>query len=192
MPRSSAGNTKSRILEAAYRLFYRRGYGRVGVDEIAAAAGITKRTLYYHYPSKDDLIGDVLRHQHGLALARVVKDGQGAGGSAESLLSRRFADFRKWCASRGWTGSGFSRLAMELADLPGHPARRMARRHKLQVETWLAEALARSGEPDARTRAREISLLTEGAMVMVLITGDRSYVDIAERMARRLERGSAG
>src|SRR5215510_4643986 len=50
MPRSAAA-TRARILETAYELFYRQGFARVGVDRIAASAGITKRTLYAHFES---------------------------------------------------------------------------------------------------------------------------------------------
>jgi hypothetical protein len=43
MPRS-AEQTQLLVLDAAYELFYRKGFGRVSVDEIAACAGFTKRT----------------------------------------------------------------------------------------------------------------------------------------------------
>src|SRR5882672_8474099 len=45
-----------RILETADRLFYGQGIRAVGVDTVAAEAGISKRTLYNHFPSKDALI----------------------------------------------------------------------------------------------------------------------------------------
>jgi AcrR family transcriptional regulator len=59
MPRS-AERTRRQILDAAYELFYRKGFSRVGVDEVAAFAGLTKRTFYYHFTSKDELLGSVL------------------------------------------------------------------------------------------------------------------------------------
>ena len=45
-----------RILAAADRLFYHHGIRAVGVDAVAAKAGVSKRTLYNYYASKDDLI----------------------------------------------------------------------------------------------------------------------------------------
>ena len=68
MPRSSE-QTRQRILDAAYALFRRSGYARVSMDGIAAAARVTKRTLYYHFESKDLLLATVLDVQHRLALA---------------------------------------------------------------------------------------------------------------------------
>jgi AcrR family transcriptional regulator len=183
MARKTAGATKERILEAAYKLFYRKGFGRVAIDDIAEQAGVTKRTLYYHYKSKDDLLADVLDHQHVLALERIAKNGQEHASNACDILSSRFEGLSRWAASRGWTGSGFTRTAMELADLPGHPARRIAHRHKVELEDWLQALLAEAGSSAPQERARECSILLEGAMVMMLITGDRSYADVACRMA---------
>ena len=54
---------QQRILETADRLFYRDGIRAVGVDTVAAEIGISKRTLYNHYPSKDDLIAAYLRRR---------------------------------------------------------------------------------------------------------------------------------
>ena len=51
---------KERILETADRLFYSRGIRAVGVDTIAAEIGISKRTLYNHFSSKDELIAAYL------------------------------------------------------------------------------------------------------------------------------------
>ena len=47
---------RERILETADRLFYGQGIRAVGVDTVAAEIGISKRTLYNYFPSKDELI----------------------------------------------------------------------------------------------------------------------------------------
>src|SRR5437763_15840188 len=51
---------KERILETADRLFYLQGIRAIGVDTIAVEIGISKRTLYNHFPSKDALISAYL------------------------------------------------------------------------------------------------------------------------------------
>jgi AcrR family transcriptional regulator len=53
---SNPTSTRERILETVDRLFYRHGLQAVGVDAIASELGISKKTLYRHFPSKDDLI----------------------------------------------------------------------------------------------------------------------------------------
>ena len=59
-PMSEKPTMKERILETADKLFYSRGIRAVGVDTIAAEIGISKRTLYNHFPSKDALISAYL------------------------------------------------------------------------------------------------------------------------------------
>ena len=49
------------ILDAARRLFSRRGFQDVGIDEIAAEAGLAKATVYQYFPSKQDIYLEALR-----------------------------------------------------------------------------------------------------------------------------------
>ena len=53
-------DTRERIIAAASKLFYSDGIRGVSVDAVAAKAGLTKRTLYYHFRSKDDLVAAYL------------------------------------------------------------------------------------------------------------------------------------
>lgn len=175
--------TRQRILDAAYVLFRGRGYARVSIDEIAEAAGTTKRTLYSHFDSKDSLLACVLEDQREMASAAFQTFGSQLVGTPECIVRAFFDELLKWSSKPKWPGSGFTRLAMELADLPGHPARRIASRHKHHLETHLAEALARAGVQDAAGLACKIWILSEGAMVLMLIHGDRSYCKAAEDAA---------
>lgn len=185
MPRSRT-NTRACILDAAYGLFRRSGYSRVSMDEIAAAAGVTKRTLYYHFQSKDHLLAAVLETQHALALAAFKTFGERLSGSPNAIIDGLFGQLAVWADRPRWTGSGFTRLVVELADLPGHPARAIARRHKAILEAQLAELLARAGVARAKEVAREIWLLSEGAISLMLVHGDRGYAAAAARAARKL------
>jgi len=185
MPRDS-GATRKRIREAAYRLFRRQGYSRVTMDEIAAAARLTKRTLYHHFDSKDQLLADVLEAQHDLALQAFQTFGEKLSGSAEAIVTGMFRELAVWADKPRWAGSGFTRLVIELADLPGHPARKIARRHKAQLEKCLADLLARSGVVQAKDLARAVWLLSEGAISLILVHGDKGYTDAASTAARLL------
>jgi len=187
MPRSAA-TTRRRIIDAAYELFYRKGFARVGVDAIAAQAGITKRTLYAHFDSKDQLLAAVLDRQHDLALERIRTWSARLSGNADAMLASLFADLAGWAARPRWSGAGFTRLVMELADLPGHPARAIARRHKAAIESWLADELSRRRVRNAALRARQIMLLLEGCQVLMLIQGDKRYAEAAAQAAVRIVR----
>lgn len=185
MPRSGK-QTRERILDGAYRQFRQKGYSRVSMDEIAAATKVTKRTLYYHFESKDALLAAVLEAQHELALVAFSTFGERLSGSPHRIVEALFRDLAVWADTPRWAGSGFTRLVIELADLPGHPARRIARRHKALLEAHFVEVLRRAGVAQASRRGREIWLLSEGAISLMLVHGDRRYAFAAEVAAKKL------
>jgi AcrR family transcriptional regulator len=55
-----AGNTRSRVVDAALDLFGTRGVDAVSLDEIAREVGVRKQTVLYWFPSKDELVDAVL------------------------------------------------------------------------------------------------------------------------------------
>ena len=74
--------------------------------------------------------------------------------------------------------------------MPGHPARTIARRHKAMLEAHLAALFVRAGVEQAQERAREIWLLSEGAISLILVHRDRSYAAAAAEAAKKLIRYS--
>ena len=125
------------------------------------------------------------RHHQARALSAFPQQGRsdrgGAGASSELACSgssssagprRRANDrfiLRRSCgmgAKPRWSGGGFTRVVVELADQRGHPARAIARKHKAAVETWLADGLSAAEVASSRDRAREVMLLMEGAMAV--------------------------
>jgi AcrR family transcriptional regulator len=187
--------TRARIYAAAYAMFYRKGFQRTSLDDIAAKAGVTKRTLYYHVRSKDELAGAMLAHQHAFVMAEMASWLDVPGGAdardARLVTDRLFESVARWfkvaaSPKKRWTGSGFTRMAMELADLPGHPARIATRRHKAAVEAELSRRFVICGVRAAPDLARQVQMLLEGAMVLTLIHGDAGYAKLAADAARRL------
>ena len=64
--------TKQKLFEASMELIGERGAAGVTVDEIAAAAGVSKGTVYYNFGSKSDLIAQLLRHGVDILMARLL------------------------------------------------------------------------------------------------------------------------
>ena len=187
--RTKSDQTRQRIIDAAYESFWRSGFTRTSVDSIAARAGITKRTLYAYFRSKDELLAAVLQRYSELATERLQRIGERMPADRDGIVESFFEQLARWASvTPRWSGSGFTRLVVELADLPGHPARAIARRAKATTEAWLAEKLTGARVALPNDRACEIMLLLEGAMALMLIHGDRSYIDAAARAAKRLLR----
>ena len=180
--------TRRRILESAYGLFYANGFNQLTVDVVAAAAGVTKRTLYNHFNSKDALIAAVMEHQAPHARALTLEWLGDDRSSAEALIRNFFSGLRRWAAAPDWRGSGFTRVAMELAWAPGHPARRAAATHKKIMQEELATALAAADAPEPEALAASLTLLSEGANALRLIHGDDGWYDVAETAAIAVRR----
>ncbi len=62
---------QERIMEAAREKFFTQGFMKVTVDEIASDLGMSKKTLYKFFPSKEDLIRKAIHFMLGKASARV-------------------------------------------------------------------------------------------------------------------------
>ncbi|UFZ03623.1 TetR/AcrR family transcriptional regulator [Bradyrhizobium ontarionense] len=182
----SSDPTRARIVTAASKLFYAEGIRAVSVDAVAETAGITKKTLYYHFRSKDDLVAAYLaaRDQPNLELFKRWFDE--ATGPLPDKIAAIFRQLARAARHPKWRGCGFLRTTAELANLPGHPAIRIGAAHKKKFEAWLqaifeAEGIAGSGE-----LARQMLLLLDGSFAVVLLHRDASYMETAGEAARAL------
>lgn len=177
---------RERILKAAAHLFYLEGIRAVSVDAIAERAGVTKKTLYYHFDSKDEVIAAYLgqRDQPNLvAFARWLQESEG------TLPERMEAFFERMAEAAShpkWKGCGFLRTVAELANLPGHPARRVGASHKKKVEQWLEAEFATSGVAKAGQLAQQVAVLIDGAFSAMLVHRDVGYARSAGKAARAL------
>ncbi len=181
--------TRERIVSAAATLFYREGIRAVSVDAIAEEAGVTKRTLYYHFKSKDDLIAAYLSMRDNPNLAQFQDWFSKADGDVADKVRAVFLGLALTARHPRWKGCGFLRTAAELANMPGHPAIKIGIAHKKRVEDWFADILEAGGvAPSSRPLARQMILLLDGAFAVVLLQRDPSYMETAGEAASSLIR----
>lgn len=177
---------KERIIDAANRLFYAEGIRAVSVDAVAEKAGITKKTLYYHFRSKDDLIEAYLTARDQPNLVLYEKWFDEADGNLADKIEAIFLQLAQSARHPKWKGCGFLRTAAELANKPGHPAMKVGAAHKKKLETLLSDKIKKAGVLDAAALARHIILLLDGAFSTVLIHRDPQYIEAAGSAARSL------
>lgn len=183
-PRAS---TRDRIISAAAKLFYVEGVRGVSIDAVAEKAGVTKRTIYYHFSSKDELVAAYLDNRdlpNLILFKRWFDESEGDLGQKTHAIFDNLACSVK---SPKWKGCGFLRTAAELANLPGHPAVKVGMRHKKKVEAWLADRFVADGSIHEPHRlARQIVLLMNGAFALVMLHRDQAYMESAGDAARAL------
>ncbi|KUM26871.1 TetR family transcriptional regulator [Mesorhizobium loti] len=183
-----ANPTRKRLVDAAAKLFYAEGIGRVSVDAVAEKAGLTKRTLYYHFKSKDELITAYLDSRDQPNLKQMAGWFEAAEGGADKKVTAIFTHLARVARHVKWKGCGFLRTAAELAAMPGHPAVKAGSRHKSNFEKWLAGELSSHGVREPKMLAREIVLLMDGAFSSMLIHHDPDYITAAGHAAATLVR----
>jgi len=179
----SSDTTRERIISAASKLFYDQGIRAVSVDAVAERAGLTKRTLYYHFRSKDDLVAAYLagRDQPNLALFQLWF-AEADGGVAEKVAAI-FRNLARAAAHPKWKGCGFLRTSAELANMPGHPAIKIGAAHKKKFEGWLRATFEAAGIATALELSRQILLLLDGCFAVVLLHRDPGYMETAAQAA---------
>lgn len=182
----NASPTRERIVAAATKLFYSEGIRATSVDAVAEKAGITKKTLYYHFRTKDELIAAYLASRDQPTLAWYERWFAETRGSTADKVRGLFRSFAKSADTPNWRGCGFLRTIAELASTPGHPAIKAGAAHKKKFEAWMADTLARDGLRDAEKIARQIVILLDGAATVMLIHRDAAYVETAGDVAAGL------
>ena len=186
MSRFTKPPASEQILDAANHLFYDEGIRAVSVDAIAAKAGVTKKTLYYHFKSKDDLIAAYLSSRDQPNLKLFAQWFDNAEGNSADKVEAIFQRLAMSARHPKWKGCGFLRTAAELANLPGHPAMAVGAAHKKKFENWLSERLSEGRIAEPEGLARQIVLLMEGAFSTMLIHRDPAYAEAAGQAARAL------
>jgi AcrR family transcriptional regulator len=151
---------RERILAAADELFNGQGIRAVGVDTIAAHIGISKRTLYNYFPSKDVLVMGYLSRRYVPVKA--------SDRPPMDQILHVFDWLERWFASENFRGCPFVNAVAELGD----SASKIAIEFKEQRRLWFREMLTRMAVTDPDDLATQIAILVEGAIAAALVRGD--------------------
>ena len=172
---------KERILETADRLFYLQGIRAIGVDTIAAEIGISKRTLYNHFPSKDALIEAYLQR-------RFVQPRPSDKPPAEQILAT-FDSLERRFAAKDFRGCPFVNAVAELGPTD-RAVKKIAVAFKESRRVWFRERLSELGVADADALATQLVLLVDGSIAQDLVRDDPAMARAAKEAAKVLLRNA--
>jgi AcrR family transcriptional regulator len=165
---------QERILETVDSLFYRDGIRAVGMDKITAEIGISKRTLYNYFPSKDRLITAYLARR--LIPISIFER------PAEEQILESFVHLERSLADEEFRGCPFVNAVVELKD-PDHAANEIALTYRNQRHSWFLERL-QIAHPESL--AMQLMLLIDGAIAAAVIRRDPKVARAARDAARVL------
>src|SRR2546421_601289 len=119
--------SRERLLEAAATLTYRDGVG-IGVEALCQAAGVSKRSMYQMFGSKDELLAASLKERSAAFVADLLPAADDGRSPRERIL-HVFEQVEAQAGAPGFRGCRYLAAQIELKD-QCHPASRVARRIK--------------------------------------------------------------
>jgi AcrR family transcriptional regulator len=177
--------TDERIAAVAAEQFHEHGIAATGVDALSRAAGISKRTLYQRFGSKDALIVAAYDSLDLPVFAMFTGAAEASGPDPRAQIDGLFAQLERMVKLPEFRGCPFSNAAAELAD-PDHPAHAVVRRHKERLRRWLRMRAREAGAADPEQLSRRLMVLFAGAQSQALALRSARPVRDAREVAREL------
>lgn len=183
--------TRARIVSSARKLFNKRGFAEVSIDEIMGAAGLTRGGFYNHFATKDELYAeallDVLNNPPKETYDGVEIDFCGP----PDVLARRIIGSYLSRSHYDDIEGGCPMIALPSDVARGGAPVKRAYRQALDAIIGVFQASQQDSCADARSRAVTMATLCIGGMVLArAVDDDRLSAEIRDvAMARAFETG---
>ncbi|MFI5691053.1 TetR/AcrR family transcriptional regulator [Kribbella sp. NPDC051586] len=163
---STSATPRERLLDAAGELFYRDGVN-IGVDALCKAAGVSKKSMYQLFRSKDELIAESLASR-GPAYQALLQPGAEDERSPRERILTVFERQDELVASGNYLGCPYVSTAVELKN-PEHPGSVVARHFKQQLTDFFHRELVKAGAEDPSTLAIQLTMIFDGASARAVV-----------------------
>lgn len=160
MATTDKASTKDRLLDAAAELFYRDGVS-IGVEALCRTAGVSKRSMYQLFASKDEVLAASLERRLPAYEAQLANGSPETGTPRERIL-HVFERLEKASTEPAYQGCPYLAALVELKD-PEHPASVVARGAKERLKGYFRTQAEEGGARDPELLARQLMLLFDGA-----------------------------
>ncbi len=166
------------ILQAAERLFYRNGFHATSTDQICSEAGVSTRTFYRYFPSRETLTLRVMEARKERFFAQLLPAGH------PQAVSSLFKVLEQWTREQGALGCFFAKAWGEYAQQDMMLAAQ-ALDYRYALREYVAACVSHSHSPFDEGLVNAIWMLFEGAVTSALIMGPDAAVQ-AEHAATAL------
>lgn len=168
---------RERLVSTAFTLFYARGIHAVGINLVLAESGIAKKTLYHHFPGKEDLVEAAVRYRDDSYRAWLESRLDQVPIGKPALLEL-FSALDDWFHSRvpeiePFHGCFFINASAEYGDRDNRIHRACAE-HKAGITALIRKHVEALSLPEGRADeiTRLVVLLKEGAISMAHVQGN--------------------
>ncbi|WXL26732.1 TetR/AcrR family transcriptional regulator [Ectopseudomonas mendocina] len=177
-------STSRTITESALALFYRQGFHASGVEQLSQEAGVTKKTLYRHFPSKEHLVDAAIELRDEQFMARMVAAVEAVPVDGRPAAYIEF--IASWVREPDFHGCLFINAAAEYSAEQDAP-HILARQHKDRVISYLQQICEQAQLASPQDVAMQLFLLGEGLIVASQVRGpEEGAIRSAQKMAEYL------
>ena len=182
----SGSARREHLIDTAIDLFAERGYHATGIDTILETSGVSKKTLYRHFRSKDELILAALKKYDGRFRNNFMRQVEERAEAPRDRLLAVFDVAAAWFSRNDFYGCMYINAVGEYSD-PDSPIRLVCKEFKALMRRYFEDLCAALPAPDPAALADELALLLEGSIVTAQVsqTGGRA-AQIAKTAAAAL------
>lgn len=170
------------IVATALQLFYRHGFNATGIERIIKEAGVSKKTLYNHFKSKDELVLATLRQRDELFRNNLMRETERLGSTPRERLLSVFDVLHQWFQQKDFSGCMFINASAEFSSHQD-PNHIISAEHKRLVRDYIRGLAEQAGVNNAEVLSRQLNLLVEGAIVDAHVSGNSEAAIVAKAMA---------
>ncbi len=174
---------REQIVYAAMDLFYQEGFHATGIEKIREKAGVSKKTLYNHFRSKDELMLATLRKREELFMSGFTRKVEQPDTSSRERLAMVFDALDEWFQEKGFYGCMFINASAEFSDLDD-PCYKLCAEHKQLVHDYIKDLAEQAGVGDPDELSTQLNLLIEGAIVQAHTCNDKTAAMRAKKMGK--------
>lgn len=170
------------LVRTAVELFRRNGYHATGIEKILTVSGVSKPTLYRHFPSKDALIIAALRQWDVASRGWLRGEMERRAATPRGRVLALFDALADWFEEPGFQGCMFINATVEFAE-QDNPIHQAAAEHKRLFADHVRAEVAAAGADDPGEITDQLMILMEGAIVTAHTGGRGDAARRARKMA---------
>jgi len=180
-----SSSKREELIKTALMLFAKKGIHATGIDMIVERSGVTKKTLYAHFRSKEELVLAVLRQYDGMARNEFMRRVESGGKAPKARLLAIFDFAERWFQQSNFYGCLFINTIGEYSD-KDTPIRQICKEYKKLLKFYIYSLCEQAGAKDPQALAEELALLLEGATVTAQVSQSPKTAQLAKRAAQTL------
>ncbi|HQU61508.1 MAG TPA: TetR/AcrR family transcriptional regulator [Nitrosomonas sp.] len=174
-------SVEEKILLTARRLFCRMGIHATGIAKIIEESGVSRRSLYTHYGSKENLLKAVFEAEAEIWFRWFDSELPAMKCSSVDRILALFDLMRDWFDSEDFYGCVFINAVAEHEKSNGW-VQEVANSYREKISARFQTMVAECGVEDPQTVTEKLNLLIDGAIVTAMVTGNSDIARIG-RMA---------